>query len=278
MTTAAPRVTVIIPTYNWSGVLKFSIESVLLQSFRDFELLVVGDGCTDDSEAVVRGFGDPRIRWHNLPQNSGGQSLPNNAGLAMARGDYVAYLGHDDLWHSSHLELLVGTMDEHHADFAHTICLSLGPPGSNVRTIPFTPQRTNTPPSSIMHRRDLMNRIAPWQDYRTMPPYLAPDMDFVHRAGHAGKTIQVLRLTVFKFPATWRRDSYIHKPTHEQAEYLRRMKTEPDFLERELTRALIAYAMDYPKYPPGTELPPQPADAGPGWLVTETRKLRGLER
>src|ERR1041384_1641145 len=48
-----PRVTVIIPPYNWSTVLPYSIGSVLDQTFTDFELLVIGDGCTDDSEAVV---------------------------------------------------------------------------------------------------------------------------------------------------------------------------------------------------------------------------------
>ncbi len=55
-----PSVTVIIAIYNWSSVLPYSIGSVLRQTFTDFEVLVVGDGCTDESEAVVRGVGDPR--------------------------------------------------------------------------------------------------------------------------------------------------------------------------------------------------------------------------
>jgi len=62
-----PRVTVIIATYNRSNVLPYSIGSVLRQSFHDFELLVVGDGCTDDSESVVAAMGDPRVRWISLP-------------------------------------------------------------------------------------------------------------------------------------------------------------------------------------------------------------------
>ena len=103
-----PLVSVILSTYNWSSVLRLAIETVLWQTMRrDFELLVVGDGCTDDSAEVVQSFGDARIRWHNLASNSGSQSGPDNAGLAMARGRYVAYLGHDDVWYPTHLATLV---------------------------------------------------------------------------------------------------------------------------------------------------------------------------
>jgi GT2 family glycosyltransferase len=84
--TESPRVTVIIPTYNWSSVLPYSIGSALRQSFTDLEVLVIGDGCSDDSEQVVAAIGDPRVRWINLPANSGHQSAPNNEGLLQAQG------------------------------------------------------------------------------------------------------------------------------------------------------------------------------------------------
>ncbi|HEX7530939.1 MAG TPA: glycosyltransferase, partial [Pyrinomonadaceae bacterium] len=84
--TTSPQVTVIIPTYNWSTVLPYSVGSVLKQTFRDFEVLVVGDGCTDDSESVIKAIGDDRVRWINLPRNTGHQSEPNNEGLRQARG------------------------------------------------------------------------------------------------------------------------------------------------------------------------------------------------
>ena len=95
-----PSVTVIIPTYNWSNVLPYSIASVLRQTLSDFELLVIGDGCTDDSEAVVRRVDDPRVKWINLPKNTGHQSEPNNEGLRQARGQCIAYLGHDTISHA----------------------------------------------------------------------------------------------------------------------------------------------------------------------------------
>lgn len=85
-----PRVTVIIPTYNWSSVLPYSIGSVLRQGFGDFELLVIGDGCTDDSGDVVGGIADPRVRWINRPVNAGHQLAPNNEGIRRARGGVIA--------------------------------------------------------------------------------------------------------------------------------------------------------------------------------------------
>ena len=115
-----PSVTVIIPTCNWSSVLPYSIGSVLRQTFTDFEVLVFGDGCTDESGAVVRGVGDPRVKWINLPTNTGHQSEPNNEGLRKARGQYIAYLDHDDPWLPHHLSCLISALDEG-ADLAYGI-------------------------------------------------------------------------------------------------------------------------------------------------------------
>src|SRR5688572_1019424 len=106
----SPVVSVILATYNWTSVLRYAIRTVLWQTFTDFELLVIGDGCTDDTAEVVASFRDPRIRWHNLPENTGNQAGPNNAGLAMARSEYVAYMHQDDLWLPDHLAVLVETM------------------------------------------------------------------------------------------------------------------------------------------------------------------------
>lgn len=106
-----PGITVIIPTYNWATVLPFSIGSVLGQTRADFEILVIGDGCTDESAAVVAAIRDRRVQWVNLPSNTGHQAGPNTEGLHRARGKYIAYLGHDDLWLPRHLELLVGALE-----------------------------------------------------------------------------------------------------------------------------------------------------------------------
>jgi glycosyltransferase involved in cell wall biosynthesis len=78
MTSNNPLVSIITATYNRSNILPYTIASVLRSTFEDWELLVVGDACTDDTEQVVSAFNDPRIRFFNLAQNVGEQSGPNN--------------------------------------------------------------------------------------------------------------------------------------------------------------------------------------------------------
>ena len=244
-----PQVSVILPTYNWSAALRCSIRSALEQTFRDFELLVIGDGCTDDSESVVRSFGDPRIVWVNLPSNSGNQVAPNNRGLSMARGRYVAYLGHDDVWHPRHLESLVATAERTGADVVGAIASLQGPPGSGVRALTGVfaggPYHAGEflPPSSLLHTGALIEKIGPWK--RAADLELPTDAELLRRAFHAGaKIVSTGELTVFKFNAAWRRNVYLDKSAAEQEEMLRRISTEPDLRERELIETLRSVVED----------------------------------
>src|SRR5687767_13979403 len=139
-----PRVTIIIPTYNMSTVLSHSIGRALDQTFTDFELLVVGDGCTDDSERVVSEIKDPRVRWINLLPRWGHQTGPNNEGLRQARAEYIAYLGHDDLWFPHHLENLVAALDAG-ADLAHSALAIVMADG---HVLPLT-----LAPTAVAHRK-----------------------------------------------------------------------------------------------------------------------------
>src|SRR6266540_368634 len=131
-----PRVTVLIPTYNWSSVLRYALRSALSQTFTDFEVVVVGDGCTDDSESVVASAGDARVRWINLPGNTGHQSGPNNEGLRQARGEIIAYLGHDDLWLPHHLAVLVDAIDATGSDVAYSLAVNVAANGFVWPVIP----------------------------------------------------------------------------------------------------------------------------------------------
>ncbi|HKO55664.1 MAG TPA: glycosyltransferase family 2 protein [Thermoanaerobaculia bacterium] len=224
----SPRVTVIMATYNWSSVLPYSIGSALRQTFADFELLVVGDGCTDDSDAVVNAMGDPRVRWINLPVNSGHQSTPNNEGLRQARGELIAYLGHDDLWLPHHLGSLLAAIDQG-ADLAYGLLASIPPDGSAAIPVLFGPEHYGDwlPPTSLMHRRAVTEALGGWRDYRVIG--MSPETDLVRRARDAGfRFASVLRLTAIKLPAAQRRDVYKTRPSHEQATWSERIQA-PDF-------------------------------------------------
>ena len=243
----APRVTVIIPTYNWSNVLPYSIGSVLRQNFSDFELLVVGDGCSDDSEQVVTAIADPRVRWINLPVNSGHQSAPNNEGLRQARGSIIAYLGHDDLWLPHHLEVMVAAIDGG-TDVAHSIVHMIDAEGNILRParglLRFEPGRS-LPPSGVVHRRTASEKAGGWRDYRSLT--VDPETDLWQRMHLAGFAFQcVPRLTAVKFPASGRKDVYKKRSSEEQQQWTERILQEPDLEALELGRLLIATDVPLP--------------------------------
>jgi len=90
-----PQVSVIIPTYNSAQYLKQAVDSVLAQTYRDFEILVVDDGSTDDTENLMKGYGAP-VRY--IRQSNGGVAKARNRGIEESRGEYVAFLDADDTW------------------------------------------------------------------------------------------------------------------------------------------------------------------------------------
>lgn len=98
-----PEVSVIIPTYNRSCMLAQAMRSVLAQTHRDFELVIVDDGSTDNTRDVVEGFGDPRIRY--IWQENQERSAARNRGVAEASCDLAAFLDSDDLWFPEKLEV-----------------------------------------------------------------------------------------------------------------------------------------------------------------------------
>lgn len=232
----APTVTVVIATYNSSATLELALRSLLRQDFADFEAWVVGDACTDDSAGVVTALGDPRLRWLNLPRNSGSQAAPNNEGLRRARGAYVAYLGHDDVWLPWHLSGLVTCARESGADLVHSLSAVLTPAGLDWVVGPPGRRRTYADhhvfPSSWLHRRGLVEGCGLWADPRELGTGV--DMDYLRRVHRAGKTIVCLeQLSVLKFPsARWRMYALAAAPP--QQTYLSAMEADAEALHRRL--------------------------------------------
>jgi glycosyltransferase involved in cell wall biosynthesis len=225
-----PRVTVIMATYNWSTVLPYSIASVLDQTFTDFELLVIGDGCTDDSGEVVAAISDSRVEWYDLASHTGHQSAPNNEGIRRAGGEVIAYLGHDDLWLPRHLEVLLGALDGG-ARIAHATTLGVVP---DRRPAPWPAEEwaytpgAYFPPTTAVHDRALIESVGGWR-----PPCDTgldePEAELwgsMAEAGHPPRWVR--RLTSVKLAAGDRRDVYRTRPHHEQAYWLRRIRRAED--------------------------------------------------
>jgi glycosyltransferase involved in cell wall biosynthesis len=275
-----PRVTVIIATYNRSGPLHYAISSVLAQTFDDFELLVVGDACTDDSEQVVRAFSDPRISWHNLPANSGNQSGPNKQGVALAKGDYIAYLGHDDLWHPDHLKNLVSAIEANEGDLAFSLTLDIGPPSNPTRGVMgLCPNGVYewpiwAPPSSWLHRRDIVDTIGNWRDYQVI--LLPTDVDFFMRVYEKGMHIvPVMELTAFKLTSVTRSHSYLDRTGDEQSEWWDKISHQNDLPYREMLEVLTSAASQHPDLVFRLSIPSR---ISAGSLIDQYRARRGLDR
>lgn len=111
-----PHISVIIPTYNRASMLGRAIQSVLDQTYRDFELIVVNDCSSDNTEEVVMSFADERIRYIRHPSNKGG-SAARNTGISSSRGDYIALLDDDDEWLPNKLEMQVDLLDRLPEDY-----------------------------------------------------------------------------------------------------------------------------------------------------------------
>ncbi len=103
-----PKVSVIIPSYNATRFVKTTIDSVLAQTFQDFEIVVVDDGSTDNTKEVLQDYGD-KIRY--LYKENGGVSKARNYGIENANGKYIAFLDADDVWMPEKLEKQVELLE-----------------------------------------------------------------------------------------------------------------------------------------------------------------------
>ena len=127
-----PSISVIMPVYQAEKFLKASVESVLAQTFSDWELLLVDDGCRDGSPALCDAFAqrDDRVRVIHKRKNAG-VSAARNSGLDMAKGDYIAFLDSDDAFEPKTLETLWCLREQAGTDTAACAHLNLRPDGSS---------------------------------------------------------------------------------------------------------------------------------------------------
>lgn len=120
---SSPRVSVVLPTYNRATLLEKAIESVLSQTFEEYELIIVDDASTDETSEVVRSFDDDRITYIRHEANQHG-AVARNTGIDTASGEYVAFLDDDDEWYPTKLEKQCRKIDDSDDEVALIYCWS----------------------------------------------------------------------------------------------------------------------------------------------------------
>ncbi len=148
------KVSVVIPVYNAENYIAETIESALDQTIHDHEVIVVNDGSTDGSAAVIAGYGDHIVY---LEQSNSGVSAARNAGIQSARGEYVAFLDQDDVFEADRLEKLAAFLDEH-PDHA-TVYSMASRIDSAGQPLPAKPMET--PSGDIFRELFIKSHIAP---------------------------------------------------------------------------------------------------------------------
>ena len=142
-------VSIIMPAYNCERFIKESIDSVIAQTYSNWELLIVDDCSTDDTEAIVATYNDPRIHYQRNTHNSGAAETRNNA-LRVAKGRYIAFLDSDDLWQSDKLEKQIAFMEQNNYAFTYSDYQIIHEDGSPLHKILHMP-------SSLTYHQYLRN-------------------------------------------------------------------------------------------------------------------------
>jgi GT2 family glycosyltransferase len=195
-----PTVSIIISAYNRPQVIPFAIKSVLASDFEDWETIVIGDGCNAETEEAVRAFTDQRIRFHNLPANTGHQSAPHNKGVELARGEFVLFLNQDDMYFPDHITKRVAFMRTTGADVSWSPILLLQHSGLEKGPIDVEKDRLTLDgavadghfnshsfiiSSCWAVRRAICHEVGPWLP--TDKTRLSPSQEWLYRAHRQGR-------------------------------------------------------------------------------------------
>ena len=201
-----PRVSIVIPTFNRKIFVKEAVDSVLAQTYKDYELIVVDDGSTDDTGRALKQYAE---RLVYLYQKNEGVSAARNRGLAAARGEFIAFLDSDDLWLPKKLAIQTAFMEQHsEAQICYTdeIWIRHGtrvnPKKRHAKyageIYPYCLSLCIISPSSALMRRGLLEQVGAFdpslpvcEDYdlwlrvaACFPVFFIPQRLIVKRGGH----------------------------------------------------------------------------------------------
>ncbi len=244
---------VILPTRGRSHTIGYAIASVLDQTVADFTLEVVGDGCDEKTEAVVRAVSDPRVRFSRFPKGMGFGYVHRNTVLRRGTSPYIAYMTDDDLMFPDHLERALAVLEKgtpplvafraaqvRYPDDLDPCFFAFDWGGGN-----FSQFLRNwfIGSGNLVHRRDLFDRLGYWDE--TL--FRFGDREFYNRARTRGEAAFVDETTLLRFFAAQWDHRYTGLDEPPQAKYLVRLRDPP------WRAALRSQARPGPR-PPATRL------------------------
>lgn len=133
-------VSIITPSYNTARFIAETINCVLAQTYTNWEMIIVDDCSTDDTDAVVGSFSDPRIRYLKNEKNSGA-AVSRNRALREAKGKWIAFLDSDDLWEPDKLEKQIAFMERNQYHFSYTNYREIDDDGDSLGTLWTGPKK-----------------------------------------------------------------------------------------------------------------------------------------
>jgi len=239
-----PLISIIIATYNRPKLLKYAILSALNQTYRNIEVIVIGDCCSESTQAMINQFSDERLIYYNLKMNCGEQSGPNNEGMSRAQGEYFAFLNHDDLYFSDHINTLYDTLTKKKADLAFSIYNSRLPKGSklikNMMTTNVFDNQEGYPASTWLFKRGVYLSIGGWENFRNT--FDQPSQQWLRRVNRKGlEIVSSNLLSVISFPSGKRVKSYITDYSYEQNYFWGRIKMDGVQLRVDLLTEQLLY-------------------------------------
>jgi len=201
-------VDVILPTHRRPHTIAHSVAAVLRQTYGDFTLHVVGDGCDERTEAAVRALSDPRLRWYRFPKARGFGYANRNRVLRETTAPLIAYANDDDLWFPDHLERAVGELTERRLDLVALRSVHVDVPDRldphffafDWRLPLLGPFLRNwfIGAGTMVHRRELFARIGYWNEHLIR----FGDRDFYNRTRRSSQTSAYLDcVSVLRFYA-----------------------------------------------------------------------------
>ena len=158
------KVSVIIPVFNGEKYIREAIDSVLNQTFKDFEVIVIDDGSKDNTLSIIKEY-KSKIRWKS--QENRGQASATNEGIKMAEGEYIAYLDADDVCMPERLEVEAEYLDDHlDVGLVYSSYCQMNSVGEVERVVKALPhnnflllQKDYIARSSVVHRKNCLDEV-----------------------------------------------------------------------------------------------------------------------